>query len=217
MLILGFGDSITSGVYLPVEDTYLYKLGQRFGCGTYNAGVPGNNTTQGLARIQTDVIVREPDLTIIEFGMNDHYATALNTHLVDKITFRHNLRQMVSQLCEIDCTPILCTISPIITGDATQYYYNRHPEAWYQHPLGAQAWLDEYSEIIRETAVELNVPLADIARKWAEYLAAGGTLTGPEGVLRNLDNAGVDDGVHPTAKGHDLYADCIIEQITIIS
>ncbi|MCR8643566.1 SGNH/GDSL hydrolase family protein [Paenibacillus sp. N1-5-1-14] len=216
MHIIGFGDSITSGVYLAEEDTYLYKLKQQFGGTTTNAGVPGNNTNQGLARIQTDVISHQPDITIIAFGMNDHYATAVDTHLVDPSTYKSNLTEMVNQLRAHACTPILCTISPIIVGDASQYYYNRHPEAWYQHPLGAQAWIDAYSGIVREVAAELNVVLADIAEHFANALADGETLTGPQGLIRNLDNAGTDDGVHPTAKGNDLYAECIAVQINQI-
>jgi len=216
MLIVGFGDSITAGVFLSVEDTYLYKLGLKYGFDIHNAGVPGNTTSQGLSRMQTDVINKEPNICILEFGMNDHVATELDKQAVDPATFKNNLTLMINKLLEIKCTPILCTISPIIEGNADAYYYNRHPQEWYQSPLGAQAWIDQYSQIIRDVATEMGVRLADVASTFANHLALGGTLTGANGVLRNLDNAGADDGVHPTASGHDLYLSAIVDQINTI-
>ncbi|WP_276356118.1 SGNH/GDSL hydrolase family protein [Cohnella caldifontis] len=213
MLAIGFGDSITAGAFVPPEETFLYKLGLQYGFDALNAGVPGNTTSQALERMQTDVLDKRPAICIIQFGMNDHVAVGVDERKVDPGTFEANLRQMVAKLHAIKCVPILCTISPIIEGDADHYYYHRHPREWYLHPPGAQAWIDEYSRIIRQAARDLHVRLADVAEQFACYVKEGGTLDGPEGVLRNLDNAGADDGVHPVASGHDLYAAAITEAL----
>lgn len=217
MLVVGFGDSITAGVFLSTQDTFLYKVGLKYGLDVYNAGVPGNNTSQALVRMQADVLDKKPDICIVEFGMNDHVAKAVDQRAVDPATFEANLRQMITNLQTIKCIPILCTISPIIEGNVNEYYYNRHPQEWYLTPPGAQAWIDQYSQIVRDVAADMNVRLADVAAKFADHLQQGGTLTGMDGVLRNLDNAGADDGVHPTASGHDLYLSAIDEQIVTIN
>lgn len=216
MLVVGFGDSITAGVFLSTEDTFFYKLSLKYGFDIYNAGVAGNTTSQAMARMQADVMDRSPNICIIEFGMNDHVATEIDKQAVNKATFEANLKMMINNLLEIKCVPILCTISPIIEGNADEYYYNRHPQDWYRTPLGAQAWIDQYSQIIRDVAAEMNVRLADVAAKFADHLEHGGTLTGKNGVLRNLDNADADDGVHPTPGGHDLYFSAISEQLNTI-
>jgi acyl-CoA thioesterase I len=216
MLVVGFGDSITAGVFLSTQDTFLYKVGLKYGLDVYNAGVPGNTTSQAMVRMQADVLDRHPDICIVEFGMNDHVAKAVDQRAVDPATFEANLRQMITNLQTIKCIPILCTISPIIEGNANEYYYNRHPQEWYLTPPGAQAWIDQYSQIVRDVAADMNVRLADVAAKFADHLQQGGTLIGMDGVLRNLDNAGADDGVHPTPSGHDLYLSAIVEQIDTI-
>jgi len=217
MLVVGFGDSITAGVFLSTEDTFLYKLGLKYGFEALNAGVPGNTTSQALVRMQPDVLDKKPDICIIEFGMNDHVAKDIDKPDVDPATFKANLTKMIHKLQAKKCIPILCTISPIIEGNADEYYYNRHPQEWYLTPPGAQAWIDRYSQIVRDVAAEKHVRLADVAAKFAEHLRHGGTLTGPDGVLRNLDNAGADDGVHPSPAGHDLYFSAIAEQIDTIN
>jgi len=216
MLLIGFGDSITAGGFLPTEDTFVYKLGLKYGVEVLNAGVSGNTTSQALERMQTDVLDKSPDICIVEFGMNDHVAKAPDKQDVDPATFAANLKRMITELQAIKCIPILCTVSPIIEGSATEYYYRRHPEDWYRTPPGAQAWIDQYSQIVRDIAVEMNVRLADVAAAYADYLRNGGSLDGPAGVLRNLDNADADDGVHPSAGGHDLYLAAIAEQIDTI-
>lgn len=216
MRLVGFGDSITAGVFLKEEETFLYKIGLKYGLETVNAGVPGQTTSEAILRMQADVLDHHPDICIIEFGMNDHMAMDINVHKVEPATFKMNLIMMINRLYDINCIPILCTISPIIEGDATAYYYSRHPVDWYKDPLGAQTWLHKYSQIIREVAAEMNVRLADVAAIFDHYLAQGGALDGVEGILLNLDNAGSADGVHPTAIGHDLYAAAIAEQLDTI-
>lgn len=217
MRLIGFGDSITAGVFLKEEETFLYKIGVKYGLDTINAGVPGQTSSEAMARMQEEVLDLQPDICIIEFGMNDHMAVSSNVHKVDPAVFEMNLKTMINRLYDINCIPILCTISPIIEGSDDAYYYSRHPQEWYQSPYGAQAWINQYSQIIREVAAEENVRLADVSERFNEYLSNGGALDGPEGVLLNLDNAGSADGVHPTAVGQDLYAAAIAEQLDTIN
>lgn len=206
MKLAAFGDSITAGQYVAEQDTYLFKLQARFGCEAINAGVPGNTTAQGLARFERDVLSHRHDVCIVAFGMNDHVHTAMDTAKVPPELFRNNLITIIERLRSEQIVPVLCTVSPIIEGDAERYYYRRHPEEWYRNPQGAQAWIDLYNNVIRNVASSLGVPLADVARYWERYLMQGGSL---EDLLRTEENSGTDDGVHPTPAGLDLFAECI--------
>lgn len=49
MVIVGFGDSITAGVRVGEDESYLQRLGQRFECAIHNEGVAGNTSAQGLS------------------------------------------------------------------------------------------------------------------------------------------------------------------------
>ncbi|MEF3303065.1 SGNH/GDSL hydrolase family protein [Paenibacillus sp. GYB003] len=206
MKVAAFGDSITAGQYLGESDTYLHKLAARFGFETVNAGVPGNTTGQGLARFERDVVAHRPDICIVAFGMNDHVNTAPDKARTPIDDFRGNLAEIVRRLRAERIAPLLCTINPIIEGDAGQYYYSRHPREWYRRPDGAQAWIDAYSEAVRGVARSLEVPLADIALRWQRHIDEGGRL---HDLLRTVENSGAADGVHPTAAGQELFAECI--------
>ena len=41
-----------------------------------NAGISGNNSTDGLNRLERDVIAYKPDLTVVCFGLNDNWKGA---------------------------------------------------------------------------------------------------------------------------------------------
>ena len=78
--MVAFGDSITHGMHLPLEETYPYLLQEmlRARCShagrmvtVINAGAPGETSIQGLSRLERDVIAHVPAVTLIAFGAND--------------------------------------------------------------------------------------------------------------------------------------------------
>lgn len=77
----------------------------------YNAGIPGNTTTQMLARIQTDVIEKKPKLCFILGGTNDV------SQNIPVSTTKSNIEQMITILLTNKIAPVLCTIPP--RNDAT--------------------------------------------------------------------------------------------------
>ncbi|MGI2294076.1 SGNH/GDSL hydrolase family protein [Paenibacillus sp. GXUN7292] len=208
-LIVGFGDSITAGVHLCSEDTYLYKLGAELQCDTCNAGVPGQTTADALLRLQEDVLMKRPELCILQFGMNDHVLEAPNVHKVSGNNFYANLIEMIERLRQHSISPLLCTVHPIIEGNADAYYYNRHPQQWYESK-GANELIAEYNHLIREAAGRYSCLLADIEAYWKIKLASAFRL---DQLIRTTQNAGMDDGVHPTPLGQQLYYECIRETI----
>ena len=76
--ILAFGDSLTAGYGLPANQGFAPQLEdslRRHGVRAFvtNAGVSGNTTAQGRARLKwtLDGLERKPDLAIVALGGND--------------------------------------------------------------------------------------------------------------------------------------------------
>lgn len=213
MLLAGFGDSIMAAQYLPEEDAFLTRLGKRYGLPVLNAGIPGNTSEQGLRRMAKDVLAYHPDLCIIAFGMNDHTAVGPNQAKVPISRYKYYLTEMVRHCKAQHCIPVLCTVQPVIAGNQCQYYYARHPQEWYRHPIGVQAWINEYSRAVREVAAEQDVLIADIAYSFRLARYAGIPLSC---LVRTIENSGIDDGVHPNAAGHELYERCIAGVLDLV-
>jgi lysophospholipase L1-like esterase len=76
-LLLCFGDSLTAGYGASEPDrddpakAYPAFLQTKVTIEVINAGVSGHTSTQGLARVDQDVLSRKPQIVIIEFGAND--------------------------------------------------------------------------------------------------------------------------------------------------
>ena len=73
--VVAFGDSLTAGFGLPVEEGFVPRLeawlqGQGADVVVVNAGVSGDTTSGGLARVDW-VLGEGADLVILELGAND--------------------------------------------------------------------------------------------------------------------------------------------------
>jgi acyl-CoA thioesterase-1 len=73
--IVAFGDSLTAGYGLPPADGFATRLGAALtaagvGARVINAGVSGDTTAGGLARVDW-LLADKPDLVIVELGAND--------------------------------------------------------------------------------------------------------------------------------------------------
>jgi acyl-CoA thioesterase-1 len=66
-----FGDSITQGYGVRPEEGFPIQVAGDLGLALVNAGVAGDTTAAGLARIERDVLAHRPRLTLVEFGGND--------------------------------------------------------------------------------------------------------------------------------------------------
>jgi len=70
-IIVCFGDSITFGYGANKGEDYPAHLAKLVGLEVINSGIDGDTSQEGLKRIDTDALDREPFLVIIEFGGND--------------------------------------------------------------------------------------------------------------------------------------------------
>ncbi|CAM3592094.1 SGNH/GDSL hydrolase family protein [Marinicrinis lubricantis] len=196
-----FGDSITAGALVQENERYMVHLEKAFPDIQFvNKGVPGHTSSQGRERFETDVMELSPDLCVIFFGMNDTACDAgVNMPKVTPEQYEANLQHFVSSLQSIGCRIVLCTIFHVIEGDEQSYYYSRHPKENFVNPPGINGWLDLYSEIVKRAAEQYGTELADLNESFKEYIRDGGRQ---EDLLISLENGGIDDGVHPTPKGH---------------
>jgi acyl-CoA thioesterase-1 len=70
-VVVFFGDSITQGYGVRPEDSFPSLVARELGIPFVNAGVPGDTTAAGLARIERDLLAHRPRLAVVEFGGND--------------------------------------------------------------------------------------------------------------------------------------------------
>jgi len=185
-VIVAFGDSLTA------SGDYIQNLNQQFGTNIINAGVGGNNTVDGKARFQKDVLSKNPDTVIICFGMNDS-AKDMQKY-VEIESFRNNLRYFIAALKERGVNVILVTPNYI---EESQYYTRHNAEVFAPYG-GAAAFVDMYCQAVREVAEEQKVWLADVRKECDAYADRCKLLT---------------DGVHCTPLGYSLYSKAIGEQL----
>jgi acyl-CoA thioesterase-1 len=103
--IICFGDSITFGYGVNTGQDYPSILSKMLDMPVINAGIDGDNTTEALKRINSDVLEKEPLLVIIEFGGNDFLARVpINTTI-------NNIKEMIERIQEKEAIVALCDIS----------------------------------------------------------------------------------------------------------
>jgi len=69
--VVAFGDSLTAGVGAGAGEDYPSALSKMVGTTVLNAGVSGDTTEGALARMQADVLERDPRIVIVGLGGND--------------------------------------------------------------------------------------------------------------------------------------------------
>src|SRR2546430_641414 len=69
--VIAFGDSLTAGYGAQPGEDYPSKLSTMIGTTVINAGVSGDTTESALARIDNDVLSRNPRIVMVGLGGND--------------------------------------------------------------------------------------------------------------------------------------------------
>ena len=143
--IVCIGDSIT-GVYYhsggmraypEMLQIALQKLHPKAKVTVRNAGLSGDTSKGGLARLERDVLAHKPHLVTIMFGMND----LVRVPVAD---FVANMRQIIQRCRDAGAEVVLCTQNSIVDS-----------------PQRSVAKLAEYSQAIRDLAKAESLGLAD--------------------------------------------------------
>jgi acyl-CoA thioesterase-1 len=69
--LIAFGDSLTAGYGAGAGADYPARLSALIGEPVINAGVSGDTTGSALARLEADVLARDPRIVIVGLGGND--------------------------------------------------------------------------------------------------------------------------------------------------
>ena len=116
-VIVAFGDSLTFGTGASEEESYPLVLGSLIGRQVVRAGVPGEVTAQGLARLPQMIEEYRPRLVIVCLGGNDMLRK------VKEAEIRSNLRAIVRTLKDQGIGVVLVGVPKpaLITGPAEFY------------------------------------------------------------------------------------------------
>ncbi len=186
-LIVCFGDSLTQRGYPQELQKILHVR-------VINAGIGGNTSGQGVARLEKDVIAHHPNLVIFWFGTNDSRRDAAYKQLTPE-QYRTNLVAIVDRCREEGAKVLLGTMPPIVPGP----YFTRHPETNYAAVGGFAAYTERFRDAARSVGKEKDVPVIDFAV-----------------LLKNNTNWVSPDGVHPTAEGNRVFAQLVAEKARTI-
>ena len=163
----------------------------------FNAGVGGHNTGNGVKRINKLLAQYKPTILVIGFGAND----AVNSRaVIPEHEFRKNLSEMIRIAREYKVkTIVLNNCNPCIDA----YLSARHKFANNEKPSER---IKKYNAFIAETAAEKKVIFNDFH---AAVMQNGGADGKRSCLIRNKANSNSRDGLHLTAEGAKLLAQCV--------
>ena len=181
--IVAFGDSLTA------RSGWVDMLEGIVGTTVVNAGVGGDSTNNGAARIQKDVLNRDPDIVLICFGMNDQAQVISGKRPnVSLDTYRKNMESFVQKLQAKGADVIL--ICPHDAYNAAGYY---QPGTYgLDYSFG---YMEQFCEAERQIALAYGLDFIDIYTESKE-----------EDMSKFL-NAG--DGIHQSVYGHEKWAEYV--------
>ena len=165
------------------------KLGRNLAI-IINAGSCGNRATDGMVRLESDVLRFNPDLVIISFGMND--AGAGKSGLED---FSQSIRELVNRVRDKNgCEVLLRTPNPVVVPHQTGLSKQQRP---------GHCWPEQhqhlYSQRMVALARELGCPVVDHYALWSQL---------PETIAAESPNhlwMRMSDAFHPNQLGHLIF------------
>lgn len=200
LTIVAFGDSITQAKEVAPEKRWPELLRAALqarmpgrGFAVVNAGVGGNTSREGLARIERDVLAHRPDWVLVEFGGND--ATHDPARHVPPDEFAANMARIERLVMEKTMARMALLVFPPVV------------DVWHAHGKmefhvsrgGLDAHVDRYRCLTREHAGRRGMPLADIDAALRRRMAR-------DGAARYIR----PDGVHLTEEGNAAVAEEVL-------
>ncbi|MEI6169203.1 MAG: GDSL-type esterase/lipase family protein [bacterium] len=192
--LVAFGDSITRGYANPpgagwVEllPELMKKNGNNKAINVFNAGGNGNTSTEGLKRIEADVLAHMPGLVLVEFGGNDSVHDARAVSVDD---FERNLTVICEKVRAKGGEIILVTFPPVVNE-----WHSTRADPFYAKWGGLDKCVEQYRQRTRAVAQRLNCPLFDMD-KLLRPLTSG----------KNRATYLNKDGIHLTPQSNKLVA-----------
>ena len=187
--IMFFGDSITqygvkpNGYITLIKDSLSKKLPS---IEIIGAGIGGNKVPDLQARIDTDVIAKNPTIVVIYIGINDVWHSITPGRVgTPKDKYEAGLEEIIGKIQKTGARVILCT--PTVIGEKKNG----------KNQLDAK--LDEYSGISRRVAQKTKIELCDLRNAFVSYLKLHNPNNAEKGILTT-------DKAHLSDKGNRLVA-----------
>ena len=150
------------------------------------AGIGGNKVYDLYLRMPQDVIAQSPDIVVLYVGVNDVWHKATYGTGTDADKFETFYRAIVKELQAHNIKPMLVT--PAVIGEKNDYSNQQDGD------------LNKYSQIIRNIAKDLALPLCDLHAVFHTYEVNNNTANADKGILTT-------DGVHLNDAGNKLVAE----------
>lgn len=194
--IVCFGDSITYGYKIgggQVGYTYPQKLEKTIRTlfnetttTVVNAGIGGNTSSDGRARIVNDVLSQQPDVCVMMFGTNDAQQASNNVPID---TYRTNMNYMIDLMNNSGIAVVLMAPPPLALDNSSG--------------MNGMLKIGLYRKAIKELARAKRVPIIDLNEKFLEVSANQWSD------LKYI----FPDGIHPAEAYYPLVSDFLFQEI----
>ncbi|MBQ9986099.1 MAG: SGNH/GDSL hydrolase family protein [Oscillospiraceae bacterium] len=161
-----------------------------------NAGAAGTGAVYGLERLERDVLSKNPDLTVVCFGLNDcgKEDDGISEYIESLRKIFARLREAGSEV--IFMTP--CMLAEKVSETIHPSFVELAEKLSDRQRRGV---LDRYMDAARALCAEENVPVCDAYAKWKRMSELGVDVTE---LLANKLN-------HPIRELHNLFAVSLVE------
>lgn len=146
--IVAIGNSCTFGWGVPVQTIFTTHLDHRLGYDweSINAGLPGYSSLQGKRFLESDILELEPDILLVLFGWNDHWAAA-------------------SQIADKDQQPLSQTVIDLQNNLAQLHTYRLLKKGWLNLiEQNSDSTFDRQQPIYRVGLSDFRINLNEICR-----------------------------------------------------
>lgn len=197
--IVFFGDSITqAGVnptgYITRMQEMLQKSSKAAGYELMGAGIGGNKIYDLYLRMDEDVLAKNPDVVVIQAGVNDVWHKASFGTGTDPDKFKKFYTAIIKKLQAKNIRVVLCTPSTI--GEKTDFSNQQDGD------------LNLYSNIIRKLAKTNNCKLIDLRKAFLDYNLTNNPDNKESGIL-------TVDRVHLNDQGNNFVAQKMMDVLML--
>ncbi len=188
--VIFFGDSITQqgvqpGGYVTRIDSMCKVENRSADFEFIGSGIGGNKVYDLYLRMDSDVLLKNPDIVIIYIGVNDVWHKATSGTGTDADKFEKFYNAVIKKLKDRNIKVILSTAAVI--GEKTDFSNQQDGD------------MNQYCNIIRSIATKNGLPLVDLRKAFLDYNLKNNPDNKDRGILTS-------DRVHLNAKGNQLVA-----------
>lgn len=201
--IVCLGDSVTFGWNLSYEKSYPFLLEKKLekqypGIMVINSGIGGQTIIDGFNRLENDLFYFNPQVAIINFGLNDAFIlieedseNIVIKNNIDIDAFSTTYRQLIEKILENNIEIIIMNTNPIIPGLLWKNKDIAHKQ---------EESYRLYNQEVKNIAEDYDLIFFDI---WKGFTDRG-----------ELDALIQSDGVHPSEVGLTLISEILFTTLS---